>query len=99
MNSNSSLTQSRKDAKVGQENVIAKSVVDAAYQIHSALGPGLLESVYERILAYELRKRGYVVETQVAVPLTYDGHTIDEAFRADTEGTQQTATHLSQTCQ
>ena len=68
---------------MNRENGIAESVVDTAYHIHSSLGPGLLESVYERILAYELRKRGHAIETQVAVPLTYDGHTIDEAYRAD----------------
>lgn len=65
------------------EDEVAKSIVDAAFQIHTSLGPGLLESVYERVLAYELRKRKHTVETQVAIPLIYDGHTIDEAFRAD----------------
>lgn len=65
------------------EDELAKSIVDAAFQIHTSLGPGLLESVYERVLAYELRKRKHTVETQVAIPLIYDGHTIDEAFRAD----------------
>ncbi len=68
---------------MNRENSIAESVVDTAYHIHTSLGPGLLESVYERILAYELRKRGHTVETQVPIPLIYDGHTIDEAYRAD----------------
>jgi len=68
---------------LSNENEVAKSVVDAAFHIHSSLGPGLLESVYERVLAYELRKRKHIVETQVAIPLIYDGHTIDEAYRAD----------------
>ena len=67
----------------GNENQVATDIVDAAVHIHSTLGPGLLESVYERVLAYELRKRAHRVDTQVAVPITYDGHQIDEAFRAD----------------
>lgn len=52
-------------------------------RIHQALGPGLLESAYERVLAYELRKRGFDVETQVAVPLRYEDVLIEEGFRAD----------------
>ena len=47
------------------------------------LGPGLLESVYHRILAYELRKAGFKVETEVPIPVKWDGHVIDESFRAD----------------
>ena len=65
------------------ENEISKSVVDAAYKIHVALGPGLLESVYEQVIAYELRKRGHEVETQVPIDIRYEGHRIDDAFRAD----------------
>jgi GxxExxY protein len=54
------------------ENEIAKEIVDAAFKIHQRLGPGLLESVYEAILAYELRKRGLEVHRQVAVPVVWD---------------------------
>ena len=68
---------------MSQENRIAQAVVECAYEIHSKLGPGLLESVYQRVLSYELRKRGFKVESEVSIPLIYDGHTIDEAFRAD----------------
>jgi len=57
--------------------------VDAAYQVHSRLGPGLLESVCEVILAHEIRKRGLSVKRQVSVPIRYDGLTFDEGFRAD----------------
>ena len=64
-------------------NVIAKVVVDAAYRVHRTLGPGLLETVYERVLAYELERRGLRVETQVPIPLTYEGMRLDEAFRAN----------------
>jgi GxxExxY protein len=65
------------------ENEIAKMVVDKSIHIHKALGPGLLESVYQRILAYELRKAGLEVETESPVPVEWDGHVIDESFRAD----------------
>ena len=65
------------------ENEISKLVVDAAYTVHVALGPGLLESVYETVLCHELRKRGLKVERQVAVPVIYDGLHFEEGFRAD----------------
>jgi len=65
------------------ENEIAKIVVDAAYHIHKRLGPGLLESVYEVILAYALSSRGLNVERQVLVPIVFDGMKFDEGFRAD----------------
>ena len=64
-------------------NLISGTVVDAAYHIHSALGPGLLESVYEVILARELEKRGLQVERQRPVPIVFDGLRFDEGFRAD----------------
>lgn len=65
------------------ENEISKVVVDAAYRIHVALGPGLLESIYEVVLCHELKKRGLRVERQVPVPIEYDGIRFDEGFRAD----------------
>ena len=65
------------------ENEIAKIVVDCAVKIHMKLGPGLLESVYQRVLAYELRKAGLKLETEVPVPVEWDGHVIDQGFRAD----------------
>ena len=65
------------------ENEIAKIVVDAAFQIHKKLGPGLLESVYEVILAHELKKRGLKVERQVPVAIIFEGIRFDEGFRAD----------------
>ncbi|MDP1560130.1 MAG: GxxExxY protein [Pirellulaceae bacterium] len=65
------------------ENDIAKIVVDAAYHIHVKLGPGLLESVYEFVLAYELRKRGLTVVRQQPIPVVYDELQFDEGFRAD----------------
>jgi GxxExxY protein len=64
-------------------NRIATQIVDAALRAHSALGPGLLESVYEACLAHELRKRGLTVECQHPIPVRYDGIQFDESFRID----------------
>ncbi|HAF03516.1 MAG TPA: GxxExxY protein [Spartobacteria bacterium] len=65
------------------ENEIAKQILDAAFVVHTKLGPGLLESVYEVVVAHELRKKGLVVERQKPMPITYDGVRFDEAFRSD----------------
>jgi len=65
------------------ENEIAKQVVDAAYKIHTSLGPGLLESVYETVLAHELTKRGLKVSRQQGIPVNYEGVHMDVGFRAD----------------
>ena len=65
------------------ENTLAKEVLDAAFVIHTRLGPGLLESVYEAVLAYELTRRRIEVRRQVPIPLRYGELTFDEAFRAD----------------
>lgn len=65
------------------ENDIGKVVVDAAVAIHRELGSGLLESVYEAILADELTDRGLNVERQVLVPIQYRGKQIDAGYRAD----------------
>jgi GxxExxY protein len=65
------------------ENEIAQIIVDAALKVHKALGPGLLESVYERVLSHELQKRGLEVNIQVVVPIIYEGMVFNEAFRAD----------------
>jgi GxxExxY protein len=66
-----------------EDERIATQVVDAALQVHRALGPGLLESVYEICLAHELRKRGLSVRRQEPVPILYDGLRFEEAFRFD----------------
>ena len=65
------------------ENAIATQIVDAAYRIHKELGPGLLESVYEIVLAAELKKRGFEVLRQHPVPITYEGLHFELGFRAD----------------
>ena len=65
------------------EDEIGAHVVDAAINIHRKLGPGLLESVYEVVLAKELDKRGLKVERQVPIAIKYDGLLFKEGFRAD----------------
>ena len=65
------------------ENEIAKIVLDAAFKVHTSLGPGLLESVYEAVLAYELAKGGLAVRRQVPIPIRYEGMSFEEGFRAD----------------
>jgi GxxExxY protein len=65
------------------ENSVAREIVDAAYRVHTTLGPGLLESVYEAALAYELEKRGLSVTRQQAVSAVYEGIHIHTAFYAD----------------
>jgi GxxExxY protein len=65
------------------ENEVGKLVLDAAFNVHTVLGPGLLESVYEGILAHELRKLGLRVDRQRAIPIHYDGLSFAEGFRAD----------------
>lgn len=65
------------------ENDIAEIIVDACFKIHKTLGPGLLESVYESVLAFELLKRGLSVVRQLALPVVYEGIVLDEGFRID----------------
>ena len=64
-------------------NEITGEIVDAAIKVHKILGPGLLESAYKTCLAFELRRRGLKVETEVAVPILYDGIVIDIGYRMD----------------
>ena len=66
-----------------QMDCLAKQVVDGAFKVHLALGPGLLESVYETCLTHELRKRGLHVQTQVAFPIVYDAVSLDAGLRID----------------
>ena len=65
------------------ENEISKEIVDAAYKVHTTLGPGLLESVYETVLSYELERRGLTVVRQRPLPVVYEDVKIDEGYRAD----------------
>ena len=65
------------------ENAIAQQIVDAAYRVHTVLGPGLLESVYKTALAYELEKRGLHVSREQAIPMVYENIQIHTGFYAD----------------
>jgi len=65
------------------ENEISEIIIKCAIKIHTKMGPGLLESVYEKVLAYELQKIGLKVEEQKPIPLIYDNLIFDEGFRAD----------------
>ena len=64
-------------------NEITAQIVDAAYHVHTKLGPGLLESVYEVALCFELQRRGLRVRRQVPIPVEYEEVKFDEGFRAD----------------
>ena len=66
-----------------QEEIIGKAVVNAAFKVHSELGPGLLEKVYEVCLTHELRKAGHSVARQVEISIQYDGISFDEGLRLD----------------
>lgn len=78
----------RQDAKTPSEpdkdvDEAASRAVEAAFAVHSTLGPGLLEGVYEVCLAHELKKRGMDVQRQIALPVVYDGVRIDAGLRLD----------------
>ena len=66
-----------------REEVVATKIVDAAYKVHKALGPGLLEKVYEACFCHELRKRELSYQRQVNIPIEYDGLKFDEGLRLD----------------
>lgn len=65
------------------ENELSKIIVNKSFEIHKGLGPGLLESVYEDILSYELRKYGLVVSNQQSLPVIWKGIKMEQGFRAD----------------
>jgi|ERR1700722_1373898 len=71
------------DASLDEINQLSGQVVDAAMKVHSALGPGLLEAVYEHCLAHELVSRGLKIQKQVPVPIIYNGEHLDAGFRID----------------
>ena len=62
---------------------IAKIIVNSAFKVHKELGPGLLERVYEVCLAYEINKAGLEVQSQIDVPIIYDGVILKEKLRLD----------------
>ena len=66
-----------------EEELIGKAIVHAAYKVHSALGPGLLEKVYEACLVHQIRKAGFAATRQVDIPIQHDGIVFDEGLRLD----------------
>ena len=62
---------------------VAREIVDAAFKIHSKVGPGLLESAYQTLMSYELTKRGLLVEKEVPVPVVYEEVRLDAGYRLD----------------
>lgn len=66
-----------------EEEEIGRAIVNSAYRVHTRLGPGLLEKVYEACVVRELKKRGFEVDRQISIPIQYDGETLDEALRLD----------------
>lgn len=71
------------EVKVRELDSITGDIVDAAVKLHQAPGPGLLESVYEAVLARDLQRRGLCVARQVGVPFNYDGLHLDEGLKVD----------------
>ena len=69
--------------KRAQIEEVARQIVDGTFRIHKSLGPGLLESAYQRCLVHELRQRGLSIQQQLAVPLVYEGVRIDVGYRLD----------------
>ena len=63
--------------------IVGKTVLDGAFKVHTTLGPGLLESVYETTMAYEIRKSGLNVATQVLLPIIYDGQKLESGLKLD----------------
>jgi GxxExxY protein len=66
-----------------QEEEIGRAIVNAAFKVHTELGPGLLEKVYEVCLTHELRKSGFAVARQIDIPIHYDGIVFQEGLRLD----------------
>lgn len=76
-------TETQRRSLPDEVNGLTGEIVDASYKVHSALGPGLLESVYEICLVHELEKRGLEVARQIEVPVEYDGRRLDSGLRLD----------------
>jgi len=76
-------TKTQREAISDELNGLARQVVDAAFHVHKALGPGLLESVYETCLCHELTKRRVAFQKQVVLPVVYDGLEIKTGLRID----------------
>ncbi len=76
-------TKAQREEISDELNELSRHVVDAVFQVHKALGPGLLESVYETCLCHELKKRNISFQSQVVLPVVYDGMEIETGLRID----------------
>ncbi len=76
-------TEPQRTQSFAELNQISQHILDAAFRVHSTLGPGLLESTYEHCLLYELGKAGILASRQVELPVVYDGVKIDAGYRLD----------------
>src|SRR5699024_4305902 len=89
MNDNKTYFNNRRDAEESQrmknlsENEISGMVLDSAIKVHRALGPGLLESAYQKCLAYELTKRSLFIQVEKTLPVEYEGIHLDAGYRID----------------
>jgi GxxExxY protein len=75
--------QGTKESVPAETDRVARRIVNSAFRVHSTLGPGLLESVYEACLEHELRKLGHTVRRQVVLPVHYDGLVLEAGLRLD----------------
>ncbi|MGA3326861.1 MAG: GxxExxY protein [Terriglobia bacterium] len=76
-------TKAQREPIPEKTDKVASEIVDAAFTVHTTLGPGLLESIYELCLLHELKKRGLKVERQVSLPVVYDDVRLDAGLRLD----------------
>ena len=76
-------TESQRRPLPDYVNHVSGTVVDAAFSVHSQLGPGLLESVYEKCLAHAIRRRGMIVERQIVLPIEFEGLRVSSGLRLD----------------
>ena len=76
-------TRSREDAKMVDLEAIAADIIDVSFRLHRDLGPGLLESVYETVLAAKLDRMGYAVRRQMPISFAFEGLTFEAAFKVD----------------
>jgi GxxExxY protein len=78
------LTEAQSTQRKGfKENEISEIIIECCIKIHKILGPGLLESVYEKVLSYELQKKGLNVKQQIPIPIKYGNIIFEEGYRAD----------------
>ena len=76
-------TRSREDAKMMDLEAIAADIIDVSFRLHRDLGPGLLESVYETVLAAKLDRMGYAVRRQMPISFSFEGLSFEGAFKVD----------------